>query len=128
MYLCISFYRTHKTLQEIVDAFHAALASISPNIDKSNNKYSVKGSSVFNAILQLCMFHIQPAIRKLLKIPASGRVELGKCKKWVKIRNTVKFYVANVYEVRCQFFFAIQSSLFVFPSIVLWFPKFRRKF
>ncbi|XP_067008796.2 nucleolar complex protein 2 isoform X2 [Anabrus simplex] len=89
-----------QTIKCVVKAFHAALLRVSGDEDERDAAvYKVDGSSVFNAIIQLCVLELQPALKRFLKLPASGNIQPFKCKRWPKVKSIIKFYLKNLLKL-----------------------------
>ncbi|XP_075215887.1 nucleolar complex protein 2 [Lycorma delicatula] len=93
------------TVTTVVKAFHAALVSITglDDDDDTPEVYKVDGSSAFNAIVQLCVLHLQPALVRLLKLPtessALARSQPSKAKKWSKVKSILKLYFTDLLKL-----------------------------
>lgn len=83
-----------------VKLFHSSLQRIaSPQEeDEEPAEFVVEGSSVFNAVVQLCVLEIQPAFKRCLNVPstAKGHVQLTKCKRWKKVKPLLKLYLMDL--------------------------------
>jgi len=92
-------------LQDIVEAFRAAVASIASGAVTGKegdqeatrpSKYVLEGGVMFNSVVRLCITHIQPALRKFLKLDADSTLKPEKCKKWKKIEKTLRVYLLEL--------------------------------
>lgn len=56
---------------------------------------------VFNAVLQMCMFDLQPALLKFLKLPpgTSSKTMISKSKHWKKVKMTLRSYLTDLTRV-----------------------------
>ncbi|XP_049858118.1 nucleolar complex protein 2 homolog isoform X4 [Schistocerca gregaria] len=88
--------KTSSTISCVVKAFHGALNRVAAEEDKTAPSLRVVGSSVFNAVVQLCVLELQPAIKSFLQLPPGKRIPPHKCKKWVKIKTTLRCYLADL--------------------------------
>lgn len=88
--------KTSTTIICVVKAFHAALNRVASEEDNTGSSLRVVGSSVFNAVVQLCVLELQPAIKSFLQLPPGKRIPPHKCKKWVKIKTTLKCYLTDL--------------------------------
>lgn len=118
-----------ETIRNVIKAFNSALASISgdPNV---HGEYIVEGSSIFNGIIQLCVLHLEKALRKYLKLTGKANLrEIQKCKRFSKVKNILRFYLidltkllenvasANILSVLLKHLHQIASVLTAFTSI-----------
>lgn len=118
-----------ETIRNVIKAFNSALISISgdPNM---NGEYIVEGSAVFNGVVQLCVLHLEKAIRKYLKLTGKSNLrEIQKCKRFSKVKNVLRFYLmdltkllegigsANILSVILKHLHQIGSVLTAFTSI-----------
>lgn len=93
--------RPLKTIIDVVSAFRSAVHSVTEEKEGST-RFKVQGGAAFNAIVRLCIVDLIPAFKHFLKVPAGEKVNVDRCKSWVKIRLTVKSYLADV--IRVSFF------------------------
>ncbi|CAG9773791.1 unnamed protein product [Ceutorhynchus assimilis] len=93
--------KSNKTITELAQAFHAALQRISSDEEKDEapGHFKVEGSAVFNAVIQLCVMHLGPAIRKFLGLKPGSKLPPHKCKKFNKIKNTLKSYFNDILKL-----------------------------
>lgn len=93
--------KSNKTLTELAQAFHAALKRISndENEDDEPARFKIEGSAVFNAVVQLCVMHLGPAIRRFLGLKPGSKQPPHKCKKFNKIKKTLKGYFTDLLKV-----------------------------
>lgn len=118
-----------ETIRNVIKAFNSALISISgdPNIQ---GEYIVEGSAIFNGVVQLCVLHLEKAIRKYLKLTGKSNLrEIQKCKRFSKVKNVLRFYLidltkllegigsANILSVILKHLHQIGSVLTAFTSI-----------
>lgn len=116
-------------IRNVIKAFNSALASISgdPNM---HGEYIVEGSSIFNGIIQLCVLHLEKALRRYLKLTGKANLkEIQKCKRFSKVKNILRFYLidltkllesvasANILSVLLKHLHQIASVLTAFTSI-----------
>ena len=115
--LRFSFHRCIKTVTTVVQAFRSAVQSVSE--EKSvPTKFKVQGGTgnstwssyfdthwlsfsltAFNAVVRLCIVDLIPALKRILKTPEDEKLNLERCKSWVKIRTQVKLYLTDVIRV-----------------------------
>jgi len=76
---------------------------IKPNQFKLNMIFLICYSFflVFNAVLQMCMFDLQPALLKFLKLPpgTSSKTMISKSKHWKKVKMTLRSYLTDLTRV-----------------------------
>jgi len=88
------------SVNDVIQAFHAAVQRISTDVDKEPCRYKVDGSGVFNAVVQMCVLELLPAIKRFLKLPpGSSSVDLSKVKKWSKMKSPVKSYLTDLLKL-----------------------------
>lgn len=109
--------RSNETIGNVVKAFRAALLNVSSSEEQDPNAhYKVKGSAVFNAVVQLCVLDLGPAIRKFLGMRSGSRIPPHKCKRFVKLKSILKSYLSDLLKVILQIFKsgAFIEKVFVF--------------
>nr|CAD7455027.1 unnamed protein product [Timema tahoe] len=85
------------TIRTVVKAFHAALGRVSAEEDDDSQDFKVAGGSVFNAVVQLCVLELHPALKRILKLTSvSSKIDPAKAKKWVKVKTAVKSYIGDL--------------------------------
>lgn len=87
------------TINCITKAFHAALIRVSNEDEQVHCEYKVDGSSVFNAVIQLCVMELGPALRRYLKLPTGSKQAPHKCKKFIKVRTLLRGYFIDLLKV-----------------------------
>nr|CAD7266103.1 unnamed protein product [Timema shepardi]CAD7575903.1 unnamed protein product [Timema californicum] len=89
--------KTPATIRTVVKAFHAALGHVSAEEDDDSQEFKVGGGSVFNAVVQLCVLELHPALKRILKLTSvSSKIDPVKAKKWVKVKTAVKSYIGDL--------------------------------
>ncbi|XP_018561160.1 nucleolar complex protein 2 homolog [Anoplophora glabripennis] len=92
--------KSNKTITTLTQAFHAALFTISSREeDDEPSHYKVEGSAVFNGVIQLCVLELGPAIRKFLGLQHGWKQPPHKCKKFIKIKRSLKFYFTDLLKL-----------------------------
>lgn len=91
--------KSAKTIKCVVDAFHAALLTVSDPDGPKSKEYKVEGAAVFNGVVQLCVLNLPAAFRKFLKISGESRFEAHKLKRFPKIKGTIKSYLADLLKI-----------------------------
>ncbi|XP_059607930.1 nucleolar complex protein 2 homolog [Phlebotomus argentipes] len=88
-----------EAIRKLVQAFNSALRSISPDA-KSTSEYRVKGSGVFNGVIQLCVLHLHSAIWRFLALSGRKSVrDVHKLKRWSKMRNPMRSYTTDLTHI-----------------------------
>ena len=89
-------------IQDIIEAFRAAVASIGAG-DKTEEdaaplKFVVEGGTVFNSVVRLCVVHLQPALKTVLKLDTevSANNKPEKSKKWKRVEKQVRIYLLEL--------------------------------
>lgn len=116
-------------IRNVVKAFNSALISVSGDIN-NHGVYIVEGASIFNGIIQLCVLHLEKAIRKYLKLSGKSNLrEIQKCKRFSKVKNVLRSYLmdltkllesvtsSNILSVILKHLHQICSVLTAFSSI-----------
>ncbi|XP_013410225.1 nucleolar complex protein 2 homolog [Lingula anatina] len=87
-------------LHDVVAAFKAAVQQAGGEDDAEVNKYKVEGSTVFNAIVRLCLTELLPAWRHVLALPETKENKKpplpSTSKQWAKVRLDVKLYLTEL--------------------------------
>nr|CAG4650005.1 EOG090X02MG [Sida crystallina] len=96
-----------KTISTVVSAFRSAVHSVTEE-KAGPTKFKVQGGAAFNSVVRLCIVELIPALRRILKSPADEKLNVEKCKSWVKVRTQVKLYLADVIRLMSSL---TQSSL-----------------
>ncbi|KAL1494504.1 hypothetical protein ABEB36_010091 [Hypothenemus hampei] len=92
--------KSNKTIIKLIQAFHAALKRLSnEESDEEPDLYKVDGSAVFNAVIQLCVIHLGPAVRKFLGLEPGSKQSPHKCKKFNKIKGPLKTYFSDLLKL-----------------------------
>ena len=90
--------RCIKTIGTVVSAFRSAVHSVSE--EKTGvTMFIVQGGAAFNAVVRLCIVELIPALRRILKVAGDEKINVERCKSWVKVRTQVKLYLADVIRV-----------------------------
>lgn len=88
--------KNNKTIVMVAKAFNAALRSVSPDAER-NGAYIVKGSAVFNGVVQLCVLYLGPAVRSFLQLKKSQQAH--KSKRFTKIKTAMKQYFTDLHDL-----------------------------
>lgn len=86
-----------ETIRNVIKAFNSALISISGEDGKLIGEFKVEGAAIFNGIIQLCVLHLEKAIKCCLKISNKSNFrEIQKCKRFSKLKNTLRSYLTDL--------------------------------
>ncbi|XP_056636618.1 nucleolar complex protein 2 homolog [Diorhabda sublineata] len=91
--------KTNKTIIAVMQAFSAALRTVSNDGDQEAGYYKVEGSAVFNGVIQLCVLELGPAIRRFLRLQPGSKQPPHKCKKFIKIKKSLKSYFSDILKL-----------------------------
>lgn len=116
--------KSNKTIGQLVQAFHAALQRVSGaendepvqfKVDgklfsslcklKGFNLQIFTGSSVFNAVIQLCVLELGPAVKRFLGLSPGSKQPPHKCRRFVKIRTLLRTYFSDLLQVCFYYYF-----------------------
>ncbi|KAG6460873.1 hypothetical protein O3G_MSEX012265 [Manduca sexta] len=86
------------TLTSVIKAFNAAMVRVTSEDGASKGEYKVEGSSVFNAVIQMCVLYLPGAIKKYLGMEQSGK-DPQKCKHFVKIKSYLVAYLNDLLKL-----------------------------
>ncbi|XP_063358327.1 nucleolar complex protein 2 homolog [Cydia amplana] len=86
------------TLNSVIKAFNAAMLRATSDDGTSKGEYKVEGSSVFNAVIQMCVLYLPAAIKKYLGMEQSGK-DPQKCKHFVKIKAPLVAYLNDLLKL-----------------------------
>jgi nucleolar complex protein 2 len=119
-----------EVIRNVIKAFNSALISVAGDIN-NHGTYIVEGSSIFNGIIQLCVLHLEKAIRKYLKLTGKSNLKnIQKCKRFSKVKNVLRSYLTdltklletvsstNILSVVLKHLHQISSVLTAFSTIV----------
>ena len=91
-----------KTITDLSGAFQAALHSIGKDqepAEEDSDKFRVEGGTMFNATVRLCLTHMEPAVRTVLKMDPNQELKVNKLQKsnkWKPLNRTLKTYTLNL--------------------------------
>ncbi|VEN39706.1 unnamed protein product, partial [Callosobruchus maculatus] len=91
--------KSNKSIIIAIQAFHAALKTVSTEEDDAPSYYKVEGSAVFNGVIQLCVLELGPAVRRFLGLKKGSKQPPHKCKRFVKVKNALKSYFADILKL-----------------------------
>lgn len=92
--------KSNKTIITVMKAFHAALITVSSDEDQEPAQFKVEGSAVFNGVIQLCVLHLGPALRRFLGLKTGSKQPPHKCKRFTKIKRVLKDYFMDLSKVK----------------------------
>lgn len=84
-----------ETIKNVILAVNSALLSISGE-KMIGATFKVEGAAVFNGVLQLCVLHLHPAVQRFLGLTNRTAKKAHKCKKWNKIRSSLRGYFIDL--------------------------------
>lgn len=84
-----------EVIKDVISAVNSALLSISGE-HVPGMTFKVEGAAVFNGVLQLCVLHLHPAVKRYLGLVGQSSKKPHKCKKWNKIRAPLKDYLIDL--------------------------------
>lgn len=91
---------TNQTITMLIQAFHGALLRVSNNDEAQGfSVYKVDSSAVFNGVIQVCVLHLGPALKRFLGIKHGSKQPPHKCKKFVKVKGVLKEYFTDLCKV-----------------------------
>ncbi|KAM3964817.1 nucleolar complex protein 2 [Aphomia sociella] len=86
------------TLTTVIKAFNAAMLRATSDDGTSQGELKVEGSSIFNAVIQMCVLYLPAALKKYLGIEQSGK-DPRNCKHFVKIKGPLLAYLNDLLKL-----------------------------
>lgn len=83
-------------IKNVVLALNSSLLTLAGENDASLMAYQVEGAAAFNGVVQLCVLHLEPAIRRFLGLHQKTALQPHKCKKWNKIKSSLRGYFTDI--------------------------------
>jgi len=86
-------------LQDVIDGFRGAVAAIGSGVKTEETltvKFIVEGGTLFNSVVRLCVVHLQPALKQILKLDPDSNMRPEKSKKWKKVERQVRVYLIEL--------------------------------
>lgn len=83
-------------IKNVVLALNSTLLTLAGENDASVKAYQVGGAAAFNGVVQLCVLHLEPAIRRYLGLHQKTALQPHKCKKWNKIKSSLRGYFTDI--------------------------------
>lgn len=87
-----------KSLATVIKVFNAAMLRVTSEDGTSDGEFKVEGSSVFNAVIQMCVLYLPSAIKKYLGMEQSGK-DPQKCKHFIKIKGPLLAYLKDLLKL-----------------------------
>ncbi|XP_078036307.1 nucleolar complex protein 2 [Augochlora pura] len=91
--------KSANTIKCAVEAFHAALETVSDSPDKDHLQYKVEGGAVFNGVVQLCIMYLPDAFKRFLNLGPENQFKAHKSKRFVKIKGILKSYLTDLIKI-----------------------------
>ena len=91
-----------RLIQDIIEAFRGAVASIGGGAktedDVAPPRFVVEGGAIFNSVVRMCVVHLQPSLRTVLKLDSEAGTsnKPDKSKKWKKVEKQVRIYLLEL--------------------------------
>lgn len=83
-------------IKNVVLALNSTLITLAGETDASVKAYQVEGAAAFNGVVQLCVLHLEPAVRRFLGLHQKTSLLPHKCKKWNKIKSSLRGYFTDI--------------------------------
>ncbi|XP_066594371.1 nucleolar complex protein 2 [Prorops nasuta] len=91
--------KSSASIKKTVEAFHAALQTISDSDKKNKSHLKVEGGAVFNGVIQLCILYLPAAFRRFLKVGTATHFDAHKSKRFKKVKVVLKSYLTDLIKV-----------------------------
>lgn len=91
--------KTLRTIKRAVEAFHAALQTVSESTGAESLPYKVEGGVVFNGVVQLCILYLPDAFKRFLKLGPESQFQAHKCKRFGKVKSILKSYLTDLIKI-----------------------------
>ncbi|XP_033326388.2 nucleolar complex protein 2 [Megalopta genalis] len=91
--------KSPNTIKCVVEAFHAALETVSESSDPDHLQYKVEGGVVFNGVVQLCIMYLPDAFKRFLNLGPETQFQAHKTKRFVKIKGILKSYLTDLIKI-----------------------------
>lgn len=83
-------------IKNVVLALNSTLLTLAGETDASAKVYQVEGAAAFNGVIQLCVLHLEPALRRFLGLHQKTALQPHKCKKWNKLKSSLRGYFVDI--------------------------------
>jgi nucleolar complex protein 2 len=88
-----------EVIRNVIKAFDSALISIAGD-NTVQGEFIVKGSAIFNGIIQLCVLNVERGLRSYLKLTDKAKLQdIQKHKKFSKVKNVLRTYMMNLIKL-----------------------------
>lgn len=84
------------TIKSVILALNSTLITLAGETDSSAKAYEVGGAAAFNGVIQLCVLHLESAIRRFLGLHQKTSLQPHKCKKWNKLKGSLRGYFIDM--------------------------------
>lgn len=85
-----------EVIKNVILALNSTLLTLAGESNASLKAYQVEGAAAFNGVVQLCVLHLEPAIRRFLGLHQKTALQPHKCKKWNKIKSSLRGYFTDI--------------------------------
>lgn len=85
-----------EVIKNVILALNSTLLTLAGENDSSIKAYQVEGAAAFNGVVQMCVLHLEPAIRRFLGLHQKTALLPHKCKKWNKIKSALRGYFIDI--------------------------------
>ncbi|XP_038212121.1 uncharacterized protein LOC119832495 [Zerene cesonia] len=86
------------TLITVIKVFNAAMVRATSDDGDSTGEYKVEGSSVFNAVIQMCVLYLPPALKNHLGMEKSDK-DPQKSKHFTKLKGYLVSYLKDLLKL-----------------------------
>lgn len=83
-------------IKNVILALNSTLMTLAGETDPQAKAYQVEGAAAFNGVIQLCVLHLESAIRRFLGLHQKTALQPHKCKKWNKIKSSLRGYFTDI--------------------------------
>lgn len=83
-------------IKNVILALNSTLLTLAGEMDPQAKVYQVEGAAAFNGVIQLCVLHLESAIRRFLGLHQKTALQPHKCKKWNKIKSSLRGYFTDI--------------------------------
>ncbi|XP_047515368.1 nucleolar complex protein 2 homolog [Pieris napi] len=86
------------TIVTVIKVFNAAMLRATSVDGTSTGEFKVEGSSVFNAVIQMCVLYLPSALKSYLGMEQSGK-DPQKCKNFSKLKGPLVAYLKDLLKL-----------------------------
>lgn len=83
-------------IKNVIAALNSTLLTLTGESESSAKVYHVEGAAAFNGVVQMCVLSLEPAIRRFLGLHQKTALQPHKCKKWNKIKSSLRSYFTDI--------------------------------